>query len=259
MRGGTPASACTTPCHSGLSPRARGNHVRDGARQTFKGSIPACAGEPRAHSARNRPTQVYPRVRGGTFGRRRPESTIKGLSPRARGNPHSGLFTGRGAGSIPACAGEPGDVAGRAGRMEVYPRVRGGTLDTLDKKLMTCGLSPRARGNLGTSLALSYILRSIPACAGEPSWTFKSATGRQVYPRVRGGTTRSKSTDETVKGLSPRARGNHLNHKSRTPVTRSIPACAGEPWSRRTTASRTRVYPRVRGGTTTLVLANGAA
>ena len=51
----------------------------------------------------------------------------EGLSPRVRGNlrkPHNATEIPR---SIPACAGEPQEVAVLADDDEVYPRVCGGT------------------------------------------------------------------------------------------------------------------------------------
>ena len=50
----------------GLSPRVRGNPVRDAIRQPQSGSIPACAGEPACNIAGPLLLQVYPRVCGGT-------------------------------------------------------------------------------------------------------------------------------------------------------------------------------------------------
>ena len=52
--------------------------------------------------------QVYPRVRGGTGGAEDRRRQQEGLSPRARGNQRELLLLGLLAGSIPACAGEPG-------------------------------------------------------------------------------------------------------------------------------------------------------
>ena len=50
-------------------------------------------------------------------------------------------------------------------------------------------------------------------------------------------------------GLSPRGRGNRPGAASRPPMVGSIPAWAGEPRSRQTSAFVSRVYPRVGGGT----------
>ena len=53
------------------------------------------------------------------------------------------------------------------------------------------GLSPRVRGNHGVVLVSGLIMRSIPACAGEP-----------VSPR---------SPHVVIGGLSPRVRGNRYS------------------------------------------------
>ncbi len=93
--------------------------------------------------------------------------------------------------------------------------------------------------------------RSIPACAGEPL-TFPLEThATAVYPRVRGGTKAASSITAIPCGLSPRARGNPDCVDPRSRSSRSIPACAGEPYSLIIAIKRSEVYPRVRGGTTT--------
>ena len=115
----------------GLSPRVRGNRGQrtpDGGR---RGSIPACAGEPRPCQDRSEHGPVYPRVCGGTHLTRGGENLDRGLSPRVRGNPsiwHQKVVlvglsprvrgnpcghgnSGKETGSIPACAGEPSSKA----------------------------------------------------------------------------------------------------------------------------------------------------
>ena len=114
-----------------------------------------------------------------------------------------------GAGSIPACAGEPKHIISGVPRYRVYPRVCGGTL--------LC--RPLSR----------FLARSIPACAGEP-WQEKSGDLTDaVYPRVCGGTQRVAYLQLLSQGLSPRVRGNRARAVAMNRVARSIPACAGEP------------------------------
>ena len=50
----------------GLSPRVRGNLREETDPKVWKGSIPACAGEPKAKNAKAIAARVYPRVCGGT-------------------------------------------------------------------------------------------------------------------------------------------------------------------------------------------------
>ena len=64
--GGTCLNRCWRWLRGGLSPRVRGNHLLLMLAYLWKGSIPACAGEPKRHLSTPLPTPVYPRVCGGT-------------------------------------------------------------------------------------------------------------------------------------------------------------------------------------------------
>src|ERR1035437_5147638 len=131
--------------------------------------------------------------------------------------------------SIPACAGEPDRENLPLARWTVYPRVRGGTDGLHLFSEAATGLSPRARGNQRIGLGGRCEIRSIPACAGEPSNIGGSGYLFRVYPRVRGGTPMSAQPMDSYWGLSPRARGNRRVGALEGHDLRSIPACAGEP------------------------------
>ena len=153
----------------GLSPRVRGNQQRPAAPTCRPRSIPACAGEPAGLEHIDLPEEVYPRVCGGTEAWLLSVMWCEGLSPRVRGNllvHQAGLHYGR---SIPACAGEPGHSQIDILHCQVYPRVCGGTPAPPEGGLLGKGLSPRVRGNPSTPGAPTSLLRSIPACAGEPA------------------------------------------------------------------------------------------
>ena len=90
---------------------------------------------------------------------------------------------------------------------------------------------------------------SIPACAGEPLIHRVALGGKLVYPRVCGGTVRNAHFKPLERGLSPRVRGNRGYSLPEHTGSRSIPACAGEPWIARMRRSAAAVYPRVCGGT----------
>ena len=173
---------------AGLSPRVRGNPPEISVRSHAAGSIPACAGEPSATYSRSLVSSVYPRVCGGTpiaFPRWGPAS---GLSPRVRGNRAARHATRKGAGSIPACAGEPAVGPRRIGLHGVYPRVCGGTGVRRGSPRRRPGLSPRVRGNQSGSPPRDDPHGSIPACAGEPPDGVRGSPRTGVYPRVCGGT-----------------------------------------------------------------------
>ena len=174
---------------------------------------------------------------------------IQGLSPRVRGNPDINPAYCKMARSIPACAGEPPDSGGLILRPEVYPRVCGGTAGISTRPVTLRGLSPRVRGNRVNLPQPCYSARSIPACAGEPRAGQSTRQYEPVYPRVCGGTRLLPKPTMPRAGLSPRVRGNQHPNDGNQPLTRSIPACAGEPTAMRQVSQMSTVYPRVCGGT----------
>ena len=133
------------------------------------GSIPACAGEPSRFTRTALQAEVYPRVCGGTAEGNPLQTQARGLSPRVRGNRGGSGRVAAKLGAIPACAGEPLIIEHIPPSIMVYPRVCGGTPTPNPANLPASGLSPRVRGNPLLGVADSQSLRSIPACAGEPS------------------------------------------------------------------------------------------
>ena len=236
--GGTPSIPPERVEKAGLSPRVRGNPGSGAPHRGRRGSIPACAGEPRARAAGERGGSVYPRVCGGTCGDEGALSSICGLSPRVRGNLMLKPASRRTNRSIPACAGEPAAAVEIRRRPGVYPRVCGGTARGSGTLTTAQGLSPRVRGNLAEPGGVRHIGGSIPACAGEPAIIQRHIHSDAVYPRVCGGTRRSRRQYHEPKGLSPRVRGNHRYPVIPWDGERSIPACAGEPPSNRHPATK---------------------
>ena len=175
-----------------------------------------------------------------------------GLSPRVRGNLAAAGPVGWGDGSIPARAGEPRrGGASRLGRW-VYPRACGGTGGAGSTSWRGEGLSPRVRGN---PLSLcNPDNRSIPARAGEPRSSAIGTSSRRVYPRACGGTGSECVESKKSSGLSPRVRGNPLCLGMDKPLSRSIPARAGEPYRVSVLYRDEEVYPRACGGTVGVIL-----
>ena len=152
-------------------------------------------------------------------------------------------------GSIPAYAGEPAFARCEGHNSGVYPRVCGGTSPAAVKMVGAGGLSPRMRGNRLSPVAGIFLLRSIPAYAGEPTLPFCRCCPARVYPRVCGGTWKPECKCRRKTGLSPRMRGNRRLTCTPPLPRRSIPAYAGEPWTAPPASGSTPVYPRVCGGT----------
>ncbi len=173
----------------------------------------------------------------------------KGLSPRLRGNLLATAAHGQYLWSIPAPAGEPKLWIWRFRSGKVYPRACGGTRSKTFFTFTACGLSPRLRGNPAWSFAWSFVLRSIPAPAGEPYLAATSLHLSMVYPRACGGTSLCFSSMLRWRGLSPRLRGNRQPVNERDPFAGSIPAPAGEPRNLQIHNFDFEVYPRACGGT----------
>ena len=153
--------------------------------------------------------------------------------------------------------------------LQVYPRVCGGTRQPGTVRHVDGGLSPRVRGNPARLMVARGWAWSIPACAGEPLGCTAAINKIKVYPRVCGGTSDQWAALCVIDGLSPRVRGNPCDRRLPRPSDRSIPACAGErgraenerltagsipacagePLYRNPDLVRSRVYPRVCGGT----------
>ena len=208
MCGGTAEGRRVEDGRQGLSPRVRGNHGQCAEKRVSRRSIPACAGEPSRDSCARCRCRVYPRVCGGTRYHSSITRSLRGLSPRVRGNLGQHAYIQYDMGSIPACAGEPTRFHVLTGAPPVYPRVCGGTLRETFLSVSALGLSPRVRGNHRLYRANICYNRSIPACAGEPTFSTPQGGRKGVYPRVCGGTPAKDWTASQDVGLSPRVRGN---------------------------------------------------
>ena len=167
-RGGTRAAVGCGEYRLGLSPPTRGNPGQFPPPSVPRRSIPAHAGEPAMAACKPFLAAVYPRPRGGTYTGPGSPKMRQGLSPPTRGNRVNILQRVKGAGSIPAHAGEPLAARRSRRRSTVYPRPRGGTKSPRPVPASSSG--------------------SIPAHAGEPRPANGHPRRPAVYPRPRGGT-----------------------------------------------------------------------
>ena len=147
--------------------------------------------------------------------------------------------------------------------MGLSPRVRGNLGGMTGEEMgADPGLSPRVRGNRiePTNIALVKIVRSIPACAGEPNPRGPSAKGtvRRSIPACAGEPHHlPEMAANHSSGSIPACAGEPALPAFAFTVfgrSRSIPACAGEPIPDQLLlmSISARVYPRVCGGTSSL-------
>ena len=195
-----------------------------------KGSIPACAGEPRRSAPSPLRDRVHHRVCGGARPLTETVTPVVGPSPRVRGSRAADSRSRCGRGSIPACAGEPRQPRPGSGARWVHPRVCGGAPGSRSLRTPRPGPSPRVRGSRRDRDPGVDRRGSIPACAGEPART---------KPRTVAG-------DDM--GPSPRVRGSPHRRAAGRGAGGSIPACAGEPAPTCRWTWRRWVHPRVCGG-----------
>ena len=233
----------------GLSPRMRGNRFRINRVGTFDGSIPAHAGKPEIIPTKVGHCRVYPRACGETHLVQLVHIVAQGLSPRMRGNRGPGSGRGECPGSIPAHAGKPPRPDRVPRRIRVYPRACGETMGGRRVYSRPSGLSPRMRGNLLHQPFYIRIVGSIPAHAGKPGCNRGLGLGPRVYPRACGETSCECVSASSLRGLSPRMRGNRRGHPVGGDARGSIPAHAGKPKLYDQYVTALGVYPRACGET----------
>ncbi len=170
-----------------------------------------------------------------------------GPSPRVRGSLLLVCVHRRHEGSIPACAGKPGDSRSGGRRTRVHPRVCGEAASTDAPGPRRRGPSPRVRGSPCTASSSRRRRRSIPACAGKPRHRPPTRDWPGVHPRVCGEAATGATGAALDAGPSPRVRGSPVADLLGGADAGSIPACAGKPSGGPLAAERGRVHPRVCG------------
>ena len=113
--------------------------------------------------------------------------------------------------------------------------------------MIDAGLSPLARGTLGSRRSRPYSNRFIPAGAGNTRGAVSKINKPAVYPRWRGEHFLAVILRCGAVGLSPLARGTHPVIKCRWVRERFIPAGAGNTRRPAWPQPDLPVYPRWRG------------
>ena len=112
---------------------------------------------------------------------------------------------------------------------------------------MLSGLSPLARGTRREKERMNKCMGFIPARAGNSPDKEELQWHRSVYPRSRGELFYRRRPWRSCCGLSPLARGTHIQHRKPRCISRFIPARAGNSFLVRKNSRCIPVYPRSRG------------
>ncbi len=152
----------------GLSPLTRGTPHRTSTPPIKNRFIPACAGNT-ISTATLCSRSVYPRSRGEHELGQRVVNPARGLSPLARGTRALATHCTDTQRFIPARAGNTPAFHQAPGRGSVYPRSRGEHIAGVACAKNSHGLSPLARGTLILVFSSRWLIRFIPARAGNTS------------------------------------------------------------------------------------------
>ncbi|CDM39384.1 hypothetical protein PPSAL_0769 [Ectopseudomonas oleovorans] len=170
----------------GSSPLARG--TLPGSHSGLRGTrfIPAGAGNTSVRACRRLPGPVHPRWRGEHLKSSALYWMYCGSSPLARGTPGLGVDLHTDGRFIPAGAGNTFYVSSKEAPEPVHPRWRGEHHHVENRHVSYSGSSPLARGTLKQLLLDRFVVRFIPAGAGNTVCVRVTCTNVTVHPRWRG-------------------------------------------------------------------------
>ena len=170
-----------------------------------------------------------------------------GSSPHARGTPSTSAASRSSFRFIPAYAGNARRPADAIADHPVHPRMRGERFVAVTGCVAILGSSPHARGTLDGMGQAGFLIRFIPACAGNALDTGLWLTSWTVHPRMRGERIYTSTMIIPIDGSSPHARGTPATPHRSAPGPRFIPACAGNAGNVLVRIRDIAVHPRMRG------------
>ena len=211
----------------GSSPRGRGTLYSCSSSIETLRIIPAWAGNTSAGGLVMLYPPDHPRVGGEHSCAGYTQFGCPGSSPRGRGTPrgaHADRFHSR---IIPAWAGNTPAVRSRVQPGSDHPRVGGEHPAFCIRRSSQVGSSPRGRGTPFNSTRIQYILRIIPAWAGNTNPGPGVGVGVTDHPRVGGEHLAKAIKRAQWIGSSPRGRGTRNHDRVASGKHRIIPAWAG--------------------------------
>ena len=185
-RGEHPSLKASLPPCCGSSPLARGTPSLSRNTATFTRLIPARAGNTFLARSCSAIPSAHPRSRGEHSSRVFKAARIVGSSPLARGTLYfcfSPIFFRR---LIPARAGNTSLVNLTKTSLSAHPRSRGEHAWVPLRAALVRGSSPLARGTLIYSGGRKFVVRLIPARAGNTAPRPRVENVTPAHPRSRG-------------------------------------------------------------------------
>ena len=153
-------------------------------------------------------------------------------------------FVGR---IIPARAGQTSTAFAPAFASSDHPRACGANARPTGHHDGLSGSSPRVRGKRCPAIRVVTRMRIIPARAGQTARSRCRCRTARDHPRACGANGHGQHVTVDVRGSSPRVRGKLRRPPAKTPVTRIIPARAGQTGSSRPPWSAPSDHPRACG------------
>ena len=150
-----------------------------------------------------------------------------GSPPRVRGTEGELLTCTQRIRITPACAGNRGWGYNNVVRCRDHPRVCGEQQSLVKCNAGQLGSPPRVRGTVFVPLALSYVYRITPACAGNRGGRQPAHHCGWDHPRVCGEQNEILNFLWFVLGSPPRVRGTGHHQVLHFFCARITPACAG--------------------------------
>ena len=212
----------------GSSPRVRGKLSQRYFVAGVKRIIPARAGQTRGHAVPAMRAPDHPRACGANHLLADNADNTAGSSPRVRGKPGWGRKRKAYLRIIPARAGQTGPPPGEAGEGPDHPRACGANARPTGHHDGLSGSSPRVRGKRCPAIRVVTRMRIIPARAGQTARSRCRCRTARDHPRACGANGHGQHVTVDVRGSSPRVRGKLRRPPAKTPVTRIIPARAGQ-------------------------------
>ena len=190
---------------------------------------------------------AHPRSRGEHYCCSVGVSSVCGSSPLARGTSHFMLIIRTIFRLIPARAGNIATNYVTLAVETAHPRSRGEHEKTTASRLWQSGSSPLARGTSKVRLPQAPFTRLIPARAGNISGGSRARWAVSAHPRSRGEHAVMRTSPWQTRGSSPLARGTSILRACMVPLSRLIPARAGNMKQNLLARRKQAAHPRSRG------------